>query len=104
MYEQYRKSGYSKKFLEEHREEITLHQAAKKAFSEVEGKLPKVKELNAEYAKVLEEKKKAYAGYRQAKKEMQDYVTAKHNIDMILNESQREEQEQKKQKTKESSR
>lgn len=102
VYEKYRKSGYSKKFFEEHREEITIHKAAKKAFSEVQGKLPKVKELNEEYAEVLAAKKKAYSQYRQAKKDMQDYVTAKHNIDMILGESQREEQEQKKQKSKES--
>ena len=30
----YRKSGYSKKFYEAHRDEITLHKAAKEAFSE----------------------------------------------------------------------
>ncbi len=104
VYEKYRKSGYSKKFYEEHREEVTIHKAAKKAFSERQGKLPKIKDLNAEYAEVLEAKKKAYSEYRQAKKDMQDYVTAKHNIDMILGESQREEQEQKKQKSKESNR
>lgn len=104
VYEQYRKSGYSKKFAEEHREEITIHKAAKKAFTELGGKLPKIKELNAEYAQVLAVKKKAYSEYHQAKKDMQDYVTAKHNIDMILGESQREEQEQKKQKQKESTR
>ena len=33
-YEEYRKAGYSKKFLEAHREEITLHKAAKAAFDE----------------------------------------------------------------------
>ncbi|MFR3400620.1 MAG: TnpV protein, partial [Clostridia bacterium] len=39
----YRKSGYSKKFLEAHREEITLHKAAKAAFDEAGlQKLPKV--------------------------------------------------------------
>ena len=32
---------------------------------------------------------------------MQDYVTAKHNIDMILGENEREGQAQKKQKEKE---
>ena len=31
VYDAYRKSGYSKKFLEAHREEITLHKAAKAA-------------------------------------------------------------------------
>lgn len=104
VYEQYRKHGYSKKFYEEHREEISIHKAVKKAFSERQGKIPKVKDLNSQYAEVLTEKKKAYSQYRQAKKDMQDYVTAKHNIDMILGEDQRKEQEQKKQKEKESSR
>lgn len=40
-YIQYRKSGYSKDFFEKHREQITLHKAAKKAFDECElQKLP----------------------------------------------------------------
>ena len=40
----YRKSGYSKKFYEKHREEITLHKAAKEAFSKYpDKKIPKVK-------------------------------------------------------------
>lgn len=85
IYVAYRKSGYSKKFLEEHREEITLHKAAKEAFAKYpKGKIPRVKELNEEYATILAEKKKAYQEYRQIKKDMQDYLTAKKNIDMFL--------------------
>ena len=43
----------------EHEEEILLHQAAKNAFDEMGvKKLPKVKELQTEYAKLLEEKKR----------------------------------------------
>jgi len=34
-YEAYRKAGYSKKFFEAHREELTLHKAAKQAFDEL---------------------------------------------------------------------
>ena len=34
-YEEYRKVGYSKKFLEAHREEITLHKAAKATFDKL---------------------------------------------------------------------
>ena len=65
VYADYRKCGYSKKFLEEHRQEILLHKAAKSAFDELHvKKLPKVKELNAEYAEVLAEKKKLYGDYR----------------------------------------
>ena len=55
VYVAYRKAGYSKKFREEHEEEILLHQAAKNAFNEMGvKKLPKVKELQTEYAKLLE--------------------------------------------------
>ena len=41
-------------FLEAHREAITLHKAAKAAFDEAGlQKLPKVKELDAEFAELL---------------------------------------------------
>lgn len=85
VYVAYRKAGYSKMFLEEHREEITLHQAAKKVFNELQiVQLPKVKELSEEHGKVLAKKKELYAEYRQVKNEMQEYVTAKHIIDTFL--------------------
>ena len=80
----YRKSGYRRKFFEEHRKEITLHKAAKDAFSKIEGKIPRIKELNAEYERILSEKRKAYAEYRGARQEMKDYQTAKYNIDRFL--------------------
>lgn len=61
------------------------------------------KELNEEYAEVLAKKKELYAEYRQVKKEMQDYVTAKHNIDAFLknceNEKQLQEVKRQKEKT-----
>ena len=78
VYVAYRKAGYSKKFREEHEEEILLHQAAKNAFDEMGvKKLPKVKELQTEYAKLLEEKKKTYAEYRHSREEMRELLTAK---------------------------
>ena len=68
VYVAYRKAGYSKKFREAHEEEILLHQAAKNAFDEMGvKKLPKVKELQTEYAKLLEEKKKTYSEYRRSR-------------------------------------
>ena len=71
VYDAYRKTGYSKQFLETHRTEITLHKAAKAAFDESNlKKLPKVKELDAEYSKLLTEKKARYPDYRKAKEEM----------------------------------
>ena len=78
----YRKSGYSKKFFEAHRDEITLHKAAKEAFSKLpDGKIPKVKVLNEEFARLLSEKKSAYSEYKKIKKEMRDYQIAKQNVE-----------------------
>lgn len=58
----YRKSGYSKKFLEEHEADIIIHKAAKKAFDEMGvKKLPTVKSLQVEFADLLTAKKEAYA-------------------------------------------
>lgn len=78
----YRKSGYSKKFYEAHRDEIILHKAAKEAFSKLpDGKIPKVKDLNEESARLLSEKKAAYSEYKKIKKEMRDYQIAKQNVE-----------------------
>ena len=83
-YEAYRKAGYSKKFFEAHREELTLHKAAKQAFDELGvKKLPKVKELNAEYAELFAGKKAAYAEYRKLRDEAQELLIAQSNIGSI---------------------
>lgn len=96
VYADYRKCGYSKKFLEEHRQEILLHKAAKNAFDELGvKKLPKVKELNTEYAEVLAEKKKLYGEYRQVKKDMREIQRAKYDIDQFL----KDDEEQHKERT-----
>ena len=85
VYEAYRKAGYSKKFFEEHREEIQLHKAAKQAFDQLpEKKLPSRKALHEEFHQLLTEKKKAYAEYRQVKKDMQEYLVAKQTVEHIL--------------------
>ena len=81
----YRKAGYSKKFLAEHESEITIHKAAKNYFDGLGfKKLPTIKALNTEYAELLAEKKAAYADYRKAREEMKELLTAKANIDRIL--------------------
>ena len=85
VYDAYRKSGYSKKFLEAHREEITLHKAAKAAFDEAGlQKLPKVKELDAEFSELLTKKKAAYPDYRKARNEMQELVRAQKNVERFF--------------------
>ena len=93
VYDAYRKTGYSKRFLETHRTEITLHKAAKAAFDESNLKtLPKVKELDAEYSKLLTEKKARYPDYRKAKEEMQEFLRAQKNIELFFDEEKKPEQ------------
>ena len=85
VYAAYRKAGYSKAFLEAHRDEITLHKAAKAAFDESNLKtLPKVKELDAEFAELLTQKKAAYPDYRKARNEMQELVRAQKNVERFF--------------------
>ena len=96
VYKAYQEAGYSRKFFETHREEILLHKAAKEAFDKQGLKrLPKVKELSAEYGRILAEKKQLYEEYRSVKQDMMNYQIAKQDIDQFLkiDEEQRQQQE-----------
>jgi hypothetical protein len=92
----YRKAGYSKAFRAAHETDILLHQAAKKAFDNLgygkDKKIPSIATLRAEYATTLDEKKRAYAGYRSVKTEMRDLLLARENVDRLLNLSGAERQ------------
>ena len=46
--------------------------------------MPTIKALNTEYAALMVEKKAAYAEYRKAREDMKELLTAKANIDRIL--------------------
>ena len=102
IYIEYRKSGYSKKFFEEHRQEITIHKAAKQAFDQLEEKkVPSRQALHEEFNRLLVEKKQAYAEYRQVKKEMQEYLIAKQTVEHILGIDHQKQVEEKKQEKEE---
>ncbi|MCQ4925536.1 hypothetical protein NE686_20745 [Tissierella carlieri] len=76
-YTAYRKAGYSKKFYEKHTADLLLHKAAKAAFDE------------------LENKKLPYEKYHSAKKEIQNVLTAKANVDRLLGEDIWEKEKEK---------
>ncbi|MGI6173097.1 MAG: relaxase/mobilization nuclease domain-containing protein [Christensenellales bacterium] len=85
VWDGYRKSGYSKKYLAEHEGEIILHRASKKAFDDLGlKKLPTFKNLNSEFATLLAEKKAAYAEYHAAQNEMRELMIHKANAEYIL--------------------
>ncbi len=84
-YDAYKKSGYSPKFKEANITKILLHQGAKKHFIDLElKKLPKMQALKLEYDNLLIEKKKAYSSYHDVKKEKQEVLNAKQNVEALL--------------------
>jgi hypothetical protein len=84
VYAAYRDSGYSRKYF--------THKETKKAFDTLGlKKIPSInKGLQQEYAALLAEKKKLYASYNEAKREMRDILTAKNNVAPFLNYSDAE--------------
>ena len=96
-YVAYRKAGYSKKFRQEHEEEILLHQARQGSLQRAEceeaahhqGASDRVRQL-------LADKKKAYGEYRQARAAMRELLTVKNNVDRVLAMEQAESQQKEK--------
>ena len=72
---------------------IEGNKAAKKAFDDLGvKKLPTVKSLQEEYAKLLAEKKAAYAEYRRSRDEMRELLLHKQNVDRMLGKDERSEE------------
>ena len=95
----YKASGYNREFYEAHRDTLALRSAAKKAFDAYkkengsDKKLPRISELNAEYAMLLERKKSSYAEYRKTKSEMQDWLVAQKIVQEILKEDEQKKEQ-----------
>jgi len=101
VFEQYQRSKQSPDFYRKHKEAIDKCIKAKEHFDSLGLEtLPKYKDLQAEYSALMGEKNKAYAERNSVKKELRDYINAKRNIDMILDnhpepEANREERTRK---------
>lgn len=91
VYVAYRKSGYSKKYLEEHEPDIIIHKAAKKAFDEMSmKKLPTIKSLQVEFSNLLTSKKTAYAELKKVRDELRDLTVHKANYEELRDLEERE--------------
>jgi len=86
IFEGYKAAKYSNKYLAEHETDLQLYRAAQATFRRIlnGAKLPKMDTLKQESQQLRVEKNSAYREYRAAKKDMQDIITAKHNIDHLL--------------------
>ena len=87
IFEGYKAAKYSNKYLAEHEADIQLHREAQSTFKRIllGAKLPKMDTLKKEYRNLAAEKSTAYKAYRAARNDMQGVVTAKANIDHLLN-------------------
>ena len=92
-FDEYKASCYSRKFFDVHADEIERHRAAKRYFSEhYTGKLPKMKDLNAEFNKLAAEKRAAYAEYRAIRDEHRELLVHRHNVEMLMGKEKSENQ------------
>ena len=96
VYVGYRKAGYSKKFLEAHREDIQMHKAAKELFDKLGvSKIPRVKELNQQISESYDKRRSVMEEYYHLKEEMRKMMVVRENVKRILNDTLDERQRQK---------
>ena len=86
VFEQYKATKYSRKFLAEHEADLELYRAAQAEMRSLLGgaKLPKMDVLKEEGRKLTAKKKQLYGEYQKARRDMQEIVTIKANIDTLM--------------------
>ena len=84
VYTQYKDSGWSVKFYNEHRDEIEAHRKAQAVYTAAEGKLPTLKELSAEYDALRELKKKDEFALEELKPQLTTLNHIKYNCDILM--------------------
>ncbi|MDY4894225.1 MAG: relaxase/mobilization nuclease domain-containing protein [Agathobacter sp.] len=98
IYVEYKNKKFDVNFFEEHREPLTLHQAAKDAFKKFDGPIPTIRELDAEFQKLVKEKNQIYSEFKIARAEMRGLLTAKQNVEQFLGKQNQPEQDIQKNK------
>ena len=86
VFNEYKATKYSKRFLAQHEAELADYRAAKATLNDLldGAKLPKMAQLKEKRRKLAAEKKALYAKYRAAQQEMRQTVAVKTNIDYLL--------------------
>ena len=83
VYTQYRESGWSVKFYQEHRQEIEDHRNAQAVYSSHDGKMPTLKELTAEYDGLKERKENDQAALDKLKPKLTDLKHIRYNYEIL---------------------
>ena len=86
VFDKYKASKYSRKFLAEHEADIGLYRAAQADMRRLLGgaKLPKMEAQKEEGRKLVAKKKRLYGEYQKARRDMQEVLTIKANVDCLL--------------------
>ena len=86
VFDKYKASKYSRKFLAEHEADIELYRAAQADMRRLLGgaKLPKMEAQKEEGRKLVAKKKRLYGEYQKARRDMQEVLTIKANMDCLL--------------------
>ena len=87
VYTQYRESGWSVKFYQEHRQEIEAHRNAQAVYSSHAGKMPTLKELTAEYNDLKERKEDDQAVLDELKPKLTDLKHIQYNYEILERDS-----------------
>ena len=87
IFDEYKAAHYSRNFYDAHEDAIEQHRAAKRYFTEhCFGKLPKVKDINELFDKLVAEKRAVYAEYRAIRDEHRELLVHRHNVEVFLGE------------------
>lgn len=86
VFDGYKASKYSKKYLAQHEAELADYRAAKAAINDILGgaKLPKMDVLKKERQELADKKKALYIEYREAQRQMRELVAVKGSVDHLL--------------------
>ena len=83
VYTQYKESGWSPQFYNEHRQEIEAHKQAQAVYSTHEGTMPTLKELTAEYENLRKQKDRETAKLEELKPQLTTLNHIKYNFDIL---------------------
>lgn len=92
VYTQYRESGWSAKYYNEHRQEIEDHKKAQAVYSVIAGKMPTLKELSAEYDALRAETENERNNLVELKPKLTTLTHVKYNFDILMRDSLDESQ------------
>lgn len=87
VYTQYRESGWSVKFYQDHRQEIEDHRNAQAVYSLLDGKMPTLKELTTEYDSLKEQKENDQTALNELKPKLTDLKHIRYNYEILERDS-----------------